>query len=109
MCGISGVVLSRGQVDSENVIRMRDALSHRGPDDQGLYVNRAVGLGFRRLSIIDLSPDGAQPMCNEDQTVWLVFNGEIYNYAKLRDELRDRGHVFRSQTDSEVIIHAFEE
>src|SRR2546425_6733391 len=109
MCGISGVVLSRRQVDSEHVVRMRDALSHRGPDDKGLYVNSGVGFGFRRLSIIDLSPDGAQPMCNEDGSLWLVYNGEIYNYATLRDELMNRGHAFRSKTDSEVIIHAFEE
>ena len=109
MCGICGVVSSRGQVDSENIVRMRDALSHRGPDDKGLYVNNGVGFGFRRLSIIDLSPDGAQPMCNEDGSLWLVYNGEIYNYATLRDELMNRGHAFRSKTDSEVIIHAFEE
>lgn len=109
MCGISGVVLSRGQVDPENVVRMRDALTHRGPDDKGLYVKGGAGLGFRRLSIIDLSADGAQPMCNEDGTLWLVYNGEIYNYASLREELLTRGHQFRSQTDSEVVIHAFEE
>ncbi len=109
MCGISGVVLSRGSVAAEDVTRMRDALTHRGPDDQGLYVKQNVGFGFRRLSIIDLSPEGGQPMCNEDGTLWLVYNGEIYNYAGLRDELLERGHTFRSHTDSEVIIHAFEE
>lgn len=109
MCGISGVVLTRGQVDSEDVVRMRDALTHRGPDDKGLHVTGRIGFGFRRLSIIDLSPDGAQPMCNEDRTIWLVYNGEIYNYAGLRDELLACGHQFRSKTDSEVIIHAFEE
>lgn len=109
MCGISGVILSRGLVDTESVARMRDVLMHRGPDDKGIYVKDNVGFGFRRLSIIDLSPDGAQPMANEDGTIWLVYNGEIYNYSELRDELCRRGHVFRSHTDSEVVIHAFEE
>ena len=109
MCGINGVVLTRGQVDSKGLKRMRDALTHRGPDDAGLYLNGSVGLGHRRLAIIDLSADGAQPMRNEDGTLWLVYNGEIYDYAILREELKQRGHVFRSGTDSEVIIHAFEE
>ena len=88
---------------------MRDSMLHRGPDDGGIYVNGPVGLGHRRLSIVDLSPSGHQPMCNEDGSVWLVFNGEIYNYVELAARLRQRGHVFRSHTDTEVIIHLYED
>ena len=110
MCGIVAVMSFDGQPISEEPLkRMRDAMVHRGPDDAGLYLNGSIGLGHRRLSIIDLSPDGHQPMPNEDQTVWLVFNGEIYNYVELRTELLQRGHRFRSRTDSEVIIHLYEE
>jgi asparagine synthase (glutamine-hydrolysing) len=88
---------------------MRDVLIHRGPDDAGLYIDGPVGLGHRRLSIVDLSTAGHQPMTNEDGSVWLVFNGEIYNYVELASALRARGHTFRSATDSEVIIHLYEE
>jgi asparagine synthase (glutamine-hydrolysing) len=88
---------------------MTDSLTHRGPDDRGTYVDGQMGLGFRRLSILDLSPAGHQPMCNEDGTLWIVFNGEIYNFQELRPQLERRGHSFRSQTDTEVIIHAYEE
>lgn len=109
MCGICGVVLKEGVADAAALGRMRDALSHRGPDDAGLYANGPAGLGHLRLSIIDLSPDGHQPMSNEDGTLWLTYNGEIYNYAGVAEELRRRGHGFRSRTDSEVIVHAFEE
>ncbi len=86
-------------------------MTHRGPDDAGLYINSAetVGLAHRRLSIIDLTPAGHQPMTNEDGTVWLVFNGEIYNFQSLRKELVEAGHIFQSHTDSEVIIHGYEE
>jgi asparagine synthase (glutamine-hydrolysing) len=88
---------------------MRDVMIHRGPDDAGLHIDGAVGLGHRRLSIVDLSTAGHQPMSNEDGSVWLVFNGEIYNYVELTSALRARGHTFRSATDSEVIIHLYEE
>ena len=88
---------------------MRDIMSHRGPDDAGLHIDGAVGLGHRRLSIVDLSTAGHQPMSNEDGSLWLVFNGEIYNYVELASALRARGHTFRSATDSEVIIHLYEE
>ena len=88
---------------------MRDVLIHRGPDDAGLHIDGAVGLGHRRLSIVDLSTAGHQPMANEDGSIWLVFNGEIYNYVELASGLRARGHTFRSATDSEVIIHLYEE
>jgi asparagine synthase (glutamine-hydrolysing) len=111
MCGIAGKVYLDGQtpVAAELIQRMTDVIAHRGPDGQGQHVSGPVGLGHRRLSIIDLSPLGAQPMCNEDGSVWIVFNGEIYNYPELREELLGRGHQFRSGTDTEVIIHLFEE
>ncbi|MDH3259131.1 MAG: asparagine synthetase B, partial [Deltaproteobacteria bacterium] len=90
---------------------MRDALFHRGPDDAGLYVSDdgMVGLAHRRLAIIDLSPNALQPMQNEDGSVWIVFNGEIYNFPELKEDLVDKGHIFRSNSDTEVIIHAYEE
>ncbi len=88
---------------------MCERIRHRGPDDQGVWTGPGVGLGHRRLSIIDLSAAGRQPMCNEDQTVWLVFNGEIYNFRELREELRRKGHHFRSKSDAEVIVHLYEE
>lgn len=110
MCGIVAVMSFDGQpVAEESLRRMRDVMVHRGPDDAGLHLDGSLGLGHRRLSIIDLSPDGHQPMPNEDHTLWLIFNGEIYNYLELRAELVQRGHRFRSMTDSEVIIHLYEE
>ncbi len=87
---------------------MSQAISHRGPDDEGLYIKDNIGLGHRRLSVIDLA-GGRQPICNEDGTVWIVYNGEIYNYKQLRHELEHKGHFFRSKTDTEVIIHLYEE
>jgi asparagine synthase (glutamine-hydrolysing) len=87
---------------------MADTIRHRGPDDEGYYVSGAVGLGFRRLSIIDLNT-GHQPLSNEDGTIWIVFNGEIYNYQDLRQQLLAKGHVFRTKTDTEVIVHLYEE
>jgi asparagine synthase (glutamine-hydrolysing) len=88
---------------------MNDALRYRGPDDEGVFVDPQVSLGHRRLSIIDLSPNGHQPMTNEDQSLWLTYNGEIYNFQEIREELIKKGHLFSSNTDSEVIIHAYEE
>jgi asparagine synthase (glutamine-hydrolysing) len=110
MCGISGIFhFDRQQpVDGYALRSMRDSIRHRGPDDTGEYVNGRVGLGFNRLSIIDLS-GGHQPMCNEDGTTWIVFNGEIYNYRDLRSELASRGHKFQTSSDTETIIHAWEE
>ena len=87
---------------------MSDTIRHRGPDDSGVYVDGRVGFAFRRLSIIDLSAAGHQPMSNEDGTVWIVFNGEIYNFRELRAQLEPR-HCFRSQTDTEVLLHLYEE
>ena len=88
---------------------MNQALQHRGPDDQSTYVDDRVSLGHRRLAIIDLSPAGRQPKCNEDASIWIVFNGEIYNFQEIRAKLEKSGHKFSSNTDTEVIIHAYEE
>ena len=110
MCGITGFV-DRSNVTPDLALlqRMSGVIAHRGPDDCGHFVNQGVGLGHRRLSIIDLSTHGHQPMSNEDGTIWLVYNGEIYNYAAIADQLKKKGHTFRSNSDSEVIIHAYEE
>ena len=110
MCGICGVVLrDRNAVVSPEVIeRMSDSIVHRGPDDSGQYLNGRVGFGFRRLSIIDLA-GGHQPMANEDETIWIVFNGEIYNHAEHRQLLMSRGHRFRTRADTEAIVHLYEE
>lgn len=111
MCGIAGKYYYGVDriVDVQTIEAMTDALAHRGPDDRGFYQGKNIGLGHRRLSIIDLSPAGHQPMCNEDGTIWVVFNGEIYNYKDLRAELEKQGHRFRSQCDTEVIVHAYEQ
>jgi len=112
MCGIAGIFRAERAVSAEDaaaVERATSAQSHRGPDDSGFYRDERVALGFRRLAIIDLSPAGHQPMSNEDGTVEIIFNGEIYNYRELRPELAVRGHVFRSNTDTETLIHGYEE
>ena len=108
MCGFAGFV---GEVeDREQVlVNMMNTIIHRGPDSEGKYVDEEAALGFRRLSIIDLSSVGDQPLYNEDRTMVLVFNGEIYNYQELREELAAAGHIFVSNTDSETLIHGFEE
>ncbi|HXF60238.1 MAG TPA: asparagine synthase (glutamine-hydrolyzing) [Caldilineaceae bacterium] len=110
MCGIAGIVAHEPQLE-KRVHSMADAISHRGPDDFGLKVwtDHGVALAHRRLAIIDLSPAGHNPMSNEDGAVWIVFNGEIYNFQDLRAELERAGHRFRSHTDTEVILHAYEE
>lgn len=110
MCGICGLLhlnFSR-PVDEALLRRMADVLSHRGPDDEGFHLDGGLGLGHRRLSIIDLA-GGHQPLCNEDETVWIGFNGEIYNYRPLAEELKARGHRFRTRSDTETIVHAYEE
>lgn len=132
MCGICGVVWSAREkgIEQKTLDAMTDALSHRGPDDRGTLlfplgkgkngseagtgtgaagVKVGVGLGHRRLSIIDLSEAGRQPLANEDETVWVTFNGEIYNFPELRVELEAKGHRFRTETDTEVIVHLYEE
>ncbi|WP_340122717.1 asparagine synthase (glutamine-hydrolyzing) [Methylobacter svalbardensis] len=110
MCGIVGKFSLDGRqpVDPELIKRMTDVIAHRGPDGEGQHVTGPIGLGHRRLSIIDLNT-GSQPMCNEDGTVWIVFNGEIYNYLLLRAELKAQGHTFKSASDTEVIVHLYEE
>lgn len=110
MCGICGKLnFDSGEpVDADLLRRMRDLVVHRGPDGAGEYLSGPVGLGHRRLSIIDLNT-GAQPMSNEDGTVWVVYNGEIYNYAELKASLEAKGHRFRSTTDTEVIVHLYED
>ena len=111
MCGICGKIYHTAdkKVDEALVKRMSSVLNHRGPDDEGVYVKNNVGLAHKRLSIIDLTPAGHQPMSNEDGTIWVVFNGEIYNYLQLRDTLQAKGHKFSSHTDTETIIHLYEE
>ena len=111
MCGINGVVNCG---DHETLARMTLVQAHRGPDDSGLWEQHFpdgsyVGLGSRRLAIIDLSPGGHMPMCNEDRNVWITYNGEIYNFAELRRELLSKGHHFASNTDTEVVLHLYEE
>jgi asparagine synthase (glutamine-hydrolysing) len=111
MCGICGkLILSSGSppVSVESLRRMLDPISHRGPDGEGIYTSGPVGLGHKRLKIIDLAT-GKQPMCNEDGTVWITFNGEIYNYKELTLSLLEKGHRFKSVSDTEVIIHLYEE
>ena len=109
MCGISGIVRWDGRpVLQHEIDAMCDLMVHRGPDDYGSFIDEGVGLGMRRLSIIGID-SGKQPICNEDRTVWVVFNGEIYNYASIRRELLQRGHVFRTTTDTECLVHLYEE
>lgn len=108
MCGIAGIVYFDGRPASvETITRLTDLIAHRGPDDAGAHIDGSVGLGHRRLSIVDLSPAGHQPMATTDRALWIVFNGEIYNHEALRDELIGLGHAFRSTTDTEVILAAF--
>ena len=110
MCGIVGIIhKDRARQVEEPVLKaMRDLLVHRGPDDAGLFIDEHAGIGHRRLSIIDLS-GGQQPMTNEDGTLWIVFNGEIYNFRSIRDFLLTKGHQFRTRSDTEVILHLYEE
>lgn len=110
MCGIYGKIRFRGKpADASDAERACEALRHRGPDDHGIYCKGMACLGHTRLSIIDLSPLGRQPMTNEEGTLWVVFNGEIYNFLQLRAELEGKGHRFRSRTDTEVLLHLFEQ
>src|SRR5277367_1598186 len=101
MCGICGkLMFSPGATVSPALVKaMADTIRHRGPDDEGYYVSGPIALGFRRLSIIDLQ-SGHQPLSNEDDSIWIVFNGEIYNYQELRGFLSDKGHVFKTRTDT---------
>src|SRR5947208_15623913 len=111
MCGISGLVNCG---DQDVLARMTRVQAHRGPDDSGLWERRFedgsyIGLASRRLAILDLSPDGHMPMSNEDGSVWITYNGEIYNFGQLRRDLEGKGHIFRSHTDTETVLHLYEE
>lgn len=110
MCGICGLFFDdpSQQIEETTLLSMRDMMQLRGPDDAGLYRQSGIGLGHRRLSVIDLN-QGHQPMTNEDDTLWLVYNGEIYNFQELRPQLESKGHTFKTDSDSEVILHAYEE
>src|SRR6266481_8203770 len=110
MCGICGQLnfVRNEPVESDTIRRMTESIRHRGPDDEGYFFDGPVGLGFRRLSIIDLA-GGHQPMSDAEETVWVIFNGEIYNYKELQTELRSKGHQFRTNSDTEVIVHGYKE
>src|SRR6201987_5647130 len=110
MCGIAGQFnfQRREPVERETIVRMARSIAHRGPDDEGFFVAGPVGLGFRRLSIIDLA-GGHQPMADKEESVWVIFNGEIYNFPELKRELQSHGHVFCTNSDTEVIIHGYKQ
>src|SRR5947209_3724420 len=110
MCGIAGIVSSDCLPEdaATRTAAMRDILTHRGPDDAGIYTDQYAALGHRRLSIVDLST-GQQPLANEDRTIWIAYNGEVYNHADLRRDLEARGHAYRTQSDTETIVHAYEQ
>ncbi len=110
MCGIAGQFnfQRRAPVERETIVRMARSIAHRGPDDEGFFISGPVGLGFRRLSIIDLA-GGHQPMSDAQETVWVIFNGEIYNYRELRNRLQSKGHQFSTSSDTEVIIHGYKQ
>src|ERR687885_465625 len=111
MCGINGIALSSrasASLDARLVEEMRDVIWHRGPDASGLFLNGRIGLGHRRLSIVDVA-SGHQPMTNEDGTLHIVYNGEIYNHADFREGLEAGGHTYRTHCDTETILHLYEE
>jgi len=108
MCGIAGFYLYEGRASLDRVKAMCDPIRHRGPDDEGFHIDGGCGIGMRRLSIIDLST-GHQPMSNEDDSVWVVFNGEIYNYQVLRQELLGQGHNLATHSDTETLVHLYEQ
>ena len=110
MCGIAGLMKfgQDARADSGAVRQMCAAMTHRGPDDEGVYTDGPVGIGMRRLSIIDVA-GGHQPISNETGTIWIVFNGEIYNHAELRKKLEPLGHRYRTNSDTETIVHLYEE
>ena len=108
MCGIVGFT---NDIDDSNEVlgRMMDRIRHRGPDAEGKYIDEDIALGHRRLSIIDISSQGDQPIFNEDRSLVIIFNGEIYNYKEIKEKLVEAGHDFRTNTDTEVLIHGYEE
>ena len=108
MCGICGILVTKGKVDKSSLTKMIEVMKHRGPDDDGIHIDGKVGLGHVRLSIIDLTGQAHQPMASDDGTLWLVYNGEIYNYIEIREELEKKGYSFRSTGDTEVLLKAYE-
>src|SRR5438270_11162746 len=110
MCGIAGIYNLKGEPMPTSLLKtMTDVIAHRGPDGDGFYIDGNVGLGHRRLAIIDLSPAGRQPMANESADLIITYNGEVYNFQGLQVELQALGHRFQSKTDSEVVVHAYQE
>src|SRR6056297_930571 len=110
MCGIAGKLNYKSvkPVDRRLIESMCDQIIHRGPDSEGIYIGDTIGMGMRRLRIIDLA-GGEQPIANENERVWVVFNGEIYNFQELRKALEGKGHIFKTNSDTETIVHAYEE
>src|SRR5215813_3608888 len=110
MCGIAGILANSGisELEKARLKQMADVLAHRGPDGEGFYFDRSVGLAHRRLSIIDLE-GGRQPLSNEDGTIWIAFNGEIYNFEELNRRYLSSGHSFKTRSDTETIVHLYEE
>src|SRR6476660_1827129 len=108
MCGIAGFYLPNKSADPAVLRAMCDQIHHRGPDDEGYHVDKGCGIGMRRLSIIDLNT-GHQPISNEDDSVWVVFNGEIYNFQELRADLIRQGHRFKTNSDTETLLHLYEQ
>lgn len=108
MCGIVGFVVQPGSGDLSRLRLMNGQIVHRGPDDEGYYTDGTCGLAMRRLSIIDLNT-GHQPIANEDESIWIVFNGEVYNFHELRQDLESHGHRFRTKTDTEALVHLYEQ
>ena len=108
MCGITGLIRKNTKVEFTELKRMTDAIAHRGPDGEGFFLNKNVAIGHRRLAIIDLET-GKQPISNEDETIWITYNGELYNYIELREYLKNKGHLFKTKSDTEVIIHSYEQ
>src|SRR3954466_14865036 len=110
MCGIAGIVAVDGldQHAQSRALRMRDVITHRGPDEAGLRCDTHAALAHRRLSIVDLS-SGQQPLSNEDGSIWVIFNGEIYNHGEVRTQLEAHGHAYRTKSDTETIVHAYEQ
>src|SRR4051812_50178198 len=110
MCGIAGIV-AVDQLEQDapaRALRMRDIITHRGPDEAGLHCDTHAALAHRRLSIVDLS-SGQQPLSNEDGSIWVIFNGEIYNHGEVRRELESHGHAYRTKSDTETVVHAYEQ
>jgi len=110
MCGICGQYYFKENcpVSIQTIKRMTDTITHRGPDDEGYHISDSIGLGFRRLSIIDLA-GGHQPMSDQQKSVWVIFNGEIYNFPELKTELEGYGHIFKTRSDTEVIVHGYKQ